>query len=344
MPQATGWPVSDRTALPEETQGADALARALEMRDVPAMKHWVLTASRPALEAVALWIMEEPWEARGVLRPLVVTMFRHGVHVPEVLFDLVHQRSDLVAPLLRNPSLSSSQTSAACTEAFRRMLDPLTDAFDVRDIGNALQELGSGPGFPTGFLEQLVTTVELLHAGGETSRSFRLTAAGLAPILRRLPSISQRMLLRLARSPVLDPPETVALLGEFAPNDPVVWKETFKHASWPGRDELIIAAIERGDLMDDLELREAVLTWAASDVILAYLPSADLEAYGRLLARATEVDPEVVTMALQEGDLMLPEGLAPQRLVPLLTSDCTAVREVGFALLGELHGKRRSDP
>lgn len=335
--------MNDRTGLPRESEWSEALASALEMQDLFALDDWIQGAAASELEAVGRWVTEKPWEARGNLGQLVTRILRHGAYVPEPLFGLVHHRSDLVAALLRNPSLTPSQTSTVCMEAFRRMLDPRTRESVLRDIGNALQELGSGPGFPPEFLEQLVTTVELLHAGEEANRSFRVTDSGIASILRRLPSISRPMLLRLARSPVLNPHETVAFLVEFAPRDPVVWKETFKHASWLVRAGLIIATVERRDLMDDLELREAVLTWAASDVILAYLPSADPEAYGRLLTRATEVDSELVATALRKGDLPLPAELAPQRLVPLLSSDRTAVRDVGFALLGELHDKGRSD-
>ena len=314
------------------------------MPDLFALGDWARGASVSELEAVGQWVTEKPWEARGNLRKLVVKILRHGVHVPEVLFGLVHHRSDFVAPLLRNPSLTPSQTVTVCREGLRRMLDPLTDALDVRDIGNALQELGSGPGFPPEFLGYLVNTIELLDAGRDAHRSFRLTVAGLTPILRRFHSIPQSMLLRLARSSILDPAEAVGLLLDFASDDPVVWKEMFKNASWPVRGELIRAAVERKELMNDLALREAILMWAAPDLILAYLASADLDAYVRLLIRATEVAPELVAMALRKGEIGLPEELPPQRFAPLLSSDRAAVRVVGFALLGALPGKRRSDP
>ena len=336
--------MNDRTSLPREREWSESLATALEIPDLFALEDWARGASVSELEAVGQWVTEKPWEARGNLRQLVVKILRHGVHVPEVLFGLVHHRSDLVAPLLRNPSLTPSQTVTVCREGFRRMLDPLTDAFDIRDIGNALQELGSGPGFPPEFLEYLVNTIELLHAGRDAHRSFRLTATGLTRVLRCFRSIPQSMLLRLARSPVLDPAEAVAFLLEFASDDPVVWKEMFKNASWPARGELIRAAVERKELMNDAALREAVLTWAAPDLILAYLPLADLDAYGRLLIKATEVAPELVAMVLQAGEIRLPGELPPQRLAPLLSSDRAAVRVVGFALLGALHGERRSDP
>ena len=317
---------------------SDSLARALESSDLFALQEWALSASVEELKAVSKWLVEVPWRGRGVLRLLVTVIFQHGTLVPEDLFPLHRIRADFVAPLLRNPTLPPQQLAIVCDEALRRILDPLTETGDLRDIGNALQDLGSGPGFAPEFLGQLVRTLEILHSSLPTNGAPTLRASILKPILFRCRPIPRHLLLRLAKAPVLGPSDTVALLAEFAPGDPEVWRKTFRYASWMVRASLVAAAVERNELMADDDLREAILQQASPEVILAYLPSANADSFARLLIQAAEMNPQLVVEAVTSGKVILPSAMAPSSMARLLSSDREELRAVGFQLLGELHG------